>query len=403
MESAVKANGIAKETGFSKSLLLQDNGGAYSGTRITVQQALCKWYNLFNNEANYKKNNDWIFPEFPKEGLINSLQTDIELIPSVLMDEFISNSLIQDKEQYIRLAQALLINLSDCLYLKQDEYGSVCNQIENTLLFIQNFFYQHFDMDSRLTKYYFQQFLECSKLKLEYWAIKLNHTTLLVALEECLADKFVTLENVITYRKINYLKYLLREIELATTVISENYVRELFIYNNFNSECFINYEIELIQTGIDNFQSNKEAILFLNSEQIKLSQLKLKAGTSFDIQQPSVKKQLLDWVVEKIRQLEANDRNASDKGLLLAPESKIQTSLSVAKLAVLIRLLVVDKIIINKSVAPMLRTITKLFTTLQKDEISFGSLETKYHAPDKTTLKTMMEMLGKWVNILGKL
>jgi hypothetical protein len=93
MESVAKANGIAKEAGFNKSLLIQDSG-AYSDTRITVQQALCKWYNLFNNEANYKKNNDWIFPEFPKEDLINSLQTDIELVPSVLMDEFISNSIV---------------------------------------------------------------------------------------------------------------------------------------------------------------------------------------------------------------------------------------------------------------------------------------------------------------------
>lgn len=402
MESAVKANGIAKEIGFSKSLLIQGNG-VDAGARITVQQALCKWYSLFNEGKGLLKANNLIFHELPQEDLLNNLQTDLELAPSELMDEFISNSLIQDKEQYILLVQALLINLSDCLYIKQDEYRPVCNQIENTLQFIQDFFYRQFDMDSRVTKFCLCRFCECTKLKLEYWKLKLNHSPLLDALEECLTEKFISPENNITYRKISYIKYLFQEIESAATIISENYVREIFIYNNFNSECYINYETELIKNELGKFQTNQEAISFLLSEQNRIAQIKIKSGTSYDNRQPSIKRQLSNWITEEIKQLELKNRKAADKDLLIDPESKIQTSLSVAKLAVLIRLLVVDKVIINKSVAPMLRTITKLFTTLQKDEISFGSLETKYHAPDKTTLNTMKEMMQKWVEILGKL
>ena len=110
-----------------------------------------------------------------------------------------------------------------------------------------------------------------------------------------------------------------------------------------------------------------------------------------------------DWIIEETRKEQLSNLKRKGKDLQLDPEGKIQTSLSVAKLAVLIRLLVADKIIINKSVAPMLRTVSKLFTTLQKDEISFGSLETKYHAPDKATLNIMKEMLQKWVVLIGKL
>jgi hypothetical protein len=402
MESAAKANGTAKEIGFNKSLLVQYNG-TDSGENLTVQQALCKWYSLFNQGTNFNSINGLLFSELSQENLLNSLKTDIELVPSVLMDEFISNSLIQDKQQYIRLVQALLINLSDCLYLKQNEFGSVCSQIEATLQFIQNFFYQQFDLDSRLTQFFLSQFCKCSKLKLEYWQLKLNNSRLIDALKECLADKFISPESNITYRKISYLKYLLQEIELATSVLTEKYVREVFIYNNFNSDCFINYEIELIQIELKKFQTNQEAISFLQSEQGRVTKLKMKSVISFDTQQTSIKKQLSDWITEEIKQLELKNRKAADKDLLIDPESKIQTSLSVAKLAVLIRLMVVDKIIINKSVAPMLRTVTKLFTTLQKDEISFGSLETKYHAPDKATLNTMKEMMQKWAGILGKL
>jgi hypothetical protein len=402
MESVLTANGIAKEMVVTKSLLIE-NIETPSGVKTTVHQALCKWYNLLRQKEYLKKTNNWLFPEILEEDLLNSLQTDIELVPSMLMDEFISNTIIQDKQQYIRLVQAILINISDCLFLRNDEHKTVCNNIETTLEFMANFFYQQFDNDSRATKFSLQQFCDCFKLKLEYWQIKVNGSPLIEALKECVADNFILPENNITYRKINYLKYLLQEIESATTIITETYVRELFIYNNFNSPCFINYEIELIKTTSNQLPTNQEVILFLQSGQNRIANLKTKSGISFDPQQPSLKKQLSDWVLEEIKQTELRNRKVNDKDLLLDPESKIQTSLSVAKLAVLIRLMVVDKIIINKSVAPMLRTVTKLFTTLQKDEISFGSMETKYHAPDKATLNTMQEIMGKWINILGKL
>jgi hypothetical protein len=51
----------------------------------------------------------------------------------------------------------------------------------------------------------------------------------------------------------------------------------------------------------------------------------------------------------------------------------------------------------------MLRVAAKIFTTLQTDDISFGSLETKYHAPDKATINAVRDILFKWINILNRL
>jgi hypothetical protein len=402
MESDVKVNGIANGYGNYQPFLMPGKE-IHSDKRMTVQQALCKWYNLFTNQVKGKGNDTLLFSGLGQDDLFNSLRTDIELLPSVLMDEFISNSFIHDREQYIRIVQALLINLSDCLGIKQNEFDTECNQIEQTLEFIENFFYKQFDLDSRVSKFCSRQFQECFKLKLGYWQLKLNNSRLLTAMEECVTDKFNLPESNITYRKASYLKCMLLEIESATSVISENYIRQILIYNNFNSVCFINYEIDLIKSQLDKFQTSVDAVQFLHSEQNRITQLKMKPGISFDNQHPSIKRQLADWIADEIKREELKNLKDTNKDLLIAPESKIQTSLSVAKLAVLIRLMVVDKLIINRNVAPMLRTVTKLFTTLQKDEISFGSLETKYHAPDKATLNTMKEMMQKWVIILGKL
>jgi hypothetical protein len=65
--------------------------------------------------------------------------------------------------------------------------------------------------------------------------------------------------------------------------------------------------------------------------------------------------------------------------------------------------MIADKIIINQPVAPALKTVDNVFTTLQKDKICLGSPETKYHAPDKPPLNTQKGMPEKWVRILGKL
>jgi hypothetical protein len=42
-------------------------------------------------------------------------------------------------------------------------------------------------------------------------------------------------------------------------------------------------------------------------------------------------------------------------------------------------------------------------TTLQKVNIAFGSLETKYHNPDPGTINAVKDMLFRWINILNKL
>ena len=79
---------------------------------------------------------------------------------------------------------------------------------------------------------------------------------------------------------------------------------------------------------------------------------------------------------------------------------KLATRMAILSKFVDDQVTVVDSIQLE---APKTSAISKMVTTLQKDEISFGSLETKYHAPDKATITAVRDMLFKWINILGKL
>lgn len=392
----VHSNGIAKAGIILQPLL---NTLTTEFQRPAVNEALYRWYNYFKFGMTDLSQ---LFLGDEENEVLVSFKKDMEIFPSILMDEINSNQFHYERNNYIHLVQALLINISDLLFDKE-EVKNQNSLLENNIQFLQSFYYQYFNFDSPISKYGNRQFIDCYKLKIEYWKLKLPESTLLISFEECFTEKIDGDENRITYRKLGYLKNLLLQIETATTIISENYVRSLLFYYNFNSPCFIEYETEQIKEKIKACSTNPEMILLLQSDMLRIEDLKSKSSGSFETSQPSVKKQLLEWITNEIKRLELQDRKAADKDLLIDTESKIQTSLSVAKLAVLIRLMVADKIIINKTVAPMLRTVTKLFTTLQKDEISFGSLETKYHAPDKATLNNMKEMLVKWGNLMGRL
>lgn len=401
METVMSVNGRTGELLLGQPLLSQYSENSLH-SRLTVQQALSKWYGFLKTANSQIESTASLFEDFKITGALKSLQADLKIIPELLMDELINSDAISDKRQYIRLVQALLINLSDILP-ESEMQEQLHNEADNVLQFMQNFLYQHFDFDFRVPAHHMKHLQDRISLKLEYWKIKLLQSPLIDVLQECINEKGSTPENYLTFRKDSYLNNIFRQIESSTSIINEAYIQQLLFNNNFNAAGFIDYEINLIKNKLIDENSVSENIALLKAEQFQISKLKDRSAAGYDLNYPSVKKQLTDWVIEKIKQEELSNLKGKDKDLQIDPESKIQTSLSVAKLAVLIRLLVADKIIINKSVAPMLRTVAKLFTTLQKDEISFGSLETKYHAPDKATLNMMKEMLQKWVSLIGKL
>lgn len=402
MKSAIKSNGTVASLVKYQPFFIKTNE-PFTEPKLTVQQALAKWYAIINKKDNNLLTESSIFPDLLEEDLCNSLKADVELIPALLMEEFISFNIIFDKEQYIKLVQALLINISDVVFVKIKNDTTAYTSIENTLSFIQNFFYKYFDNDSRITKLSYKQFVDCSMLKLNYLKLKLHNSKLIDIFQLAISEHTSQHEVPISSYQLIYLQKIINEIETGLISFTENAVRELLYYYNFNSPCFIEHEINLLKNEIETMPLHTDRLLFLQSKFASINLLNLKSLTSFDNKQPSIKKQMADWLITEIKHIESIERKTSNTDLQIAPESKIQTTLSVAKLAVLIRLMVVDKIIINQPIAPALRTVSKLFTTLQKDEISYGSLETKYHAPDKNTINMMKEMLQKWVSIVWKL
>ena len=379
---------------------------------------LDKWNTIINGRLSPLNTNDDLLAPEAVQLVINESEDDQQTIRSMLIEDLIEKPNVMDKEQYVKVNQTLLIRILDKLFAYSQTrplnenifmlYNTISQHLQSTLDFIEDFFGNYFDRNEKVPEPYISFAKENIKKQvkhLKHIVSKQESTDtfltslVLDSIQHLLLDESI----VITYSRLSYHKMLLNELLSQKVMQTSQSIMEAFYYLNYNEDNFITYEYEWLKELTTELPTNQEKIAALRFEQKKINQLPLKPNCCYNPNMPSLKEQINGWIDEEVKFLENVQIPEKVADKLNENEDKIHTSLSVAKLAVLLRLLVIDKIIINRTVAPMLRVAAKIFTTLQKDEISFGSLETKYHAPDKTTINAVKDLLFKWINILGKL
>ena len=379
---------------------------------------LDKWNTIINARLNPLNTNDDLLEAEAVQMVIDESEEDQQIIRSMLIEDLIEKPNVMDKEQYVKLNQTLLIRILDKLFAYSQNkplnenilllYNTIGQHLQGTLDFVEDFFNNYFDFNEKVPEPY----ISIAKENIKQQVKQLKH---IVSKQES-SDSFLTdilLDSiqhllgaesiVITYTRLSYHKMLLNELLSQKVMQSTQGIKEVLYYINYNEENFITYEYEWLKQITEELSTNQEKIAALRFEQKKINQLSLKPNCCYNPNMPSLKDQVNGWINEEVKFLVNIQLPEKVRNNLNENEDKIHTSLSVAKLAVLLRLLVIDKIIINRTVAPMLRVAAKIFTTLQTDDISFGSIETKYHAPDKATINAVKDMLFKWINILGKL
>jgi hypothetical protein len=339
-----------------------------------------------------------------------------ENLQRLILGEMIGRHYAKDKEEFIRMVQLMLTKLLDKVSLvyscssvsiNDNQPGLLIQELLKALHFIQEYFGTYFDKNERvpgvLISFYKKDINSLSEALQQKLTLSGQVEPLLTeTVINHFSCSFESSNMPVSYRLHFYEKELLRELSKEVNPATDN-IRKLLYYYNFNSSSFVIYEFDRLLNLLTSHVLKSEKINFLRMELKTINQLPVRVNYCFDENMPSLKEQVSTWIGEEIKYCEAGNFIQASNSSVTDPENKINTTLSVAKLGLLIRLLVVDKIIVNRTVAPMLRTVAKMFTTLQREEISFGSLETKYHAPDKATIGMMKEMLQKWIHILGKL
>ncbi len=206
-----------------------------------------------------------------------------------------------------------------------------------------------------------------------------------------------------SYNELIYQKDLMSELLWDSTSESENSIREVLFYLNFNHDEYVVYLFDKLNALTEGLHTNKEKIAALRYEQKTFNQLRTKLYCYLSANMPPLKEQVNSWIEEEIKFLQIEPTFSPLVKTENVADNKIQTSLSVSKLALLIRLMVIDKIIINRVVAQILRIVIRTVATTQSENIGFNSLESKYHKPDKGTIVAVKDLLFRWINILNQL
>lgn len=379
---------------------------------------LLKWEELINTILNPLVASSNSMSEQAIESLIAQSALEKKNVSNLLIEEVIDRHKAFDRQQYVQVVQTMLILLSNKLhYFKQVEGLNenllrVCNSInqhlQETLSFIEDFFSDYFDRNAKIPATYLigsiaelsRQFEELkSRLKLS------NPTD--IELNDTLVNHFNTFCTVTTtgptYNELLYEKHLMQELLAGNVQLSDSSIRDVLFYFNFNHDEFVSYLLSKLKLVIECTGTNNEKIAILRYEQKNMNQSRTKLNFCYSQDMPSLKDQVNSWVEEEIKYLQAELNLPSVIKKEDERENKIQTSLSVSRLALLIRLMVIDKVITNRILAQVLRTVIKTVATAHSENISLGSFQSKYHQPDKGTVVAVKDLLFRWINILNEL
>lgn len=349
--------------------------------------------------------------------LVYKSEVEWEKTRASLIEGVVSKPKIKDKQQYIQLHHAMLIRLLNKLYAYsqyedvsdtvRDLYSKISQHLENALRFIEDYFSSYLDRNEKVPTIYLV--LSIAELTRQLNALQQTlrendiDTTLIEVLASNFSSFFGKQETSTSYNELIYQKALMNELLTDGMMVSETTIRETLFYLNFNNDEYVAHIYQRLSALIEPLPTRKEKIAALRFEQKNINQLRVKLNYCLSESMPSLKEQINQWIEEEIKFLDTEQIPEALQKADVDANGKIHTSLSVAKLALLLRLMVIDKIITNRVVAPLLRIIVKMVTTLQTENIAFGSLETKYHNPERGTISAVKDMLFRWINLLNKL
>lgn len=377
-----------------------------------------KWEVLINTSLNPL--NATKLPTCDKviKGLIAESELERERVRNLLIEGVIDRQKIMDKQQYVQVVQAMLIRLLDKLHFyKQTEglesgllyfYNTVSHHLEEVLNFIEDFFSNYFDRNEKVPTPYLLISIEelCKQLDQLQGRLEVNDAIdreLKAVLVQNLEAFCSIRSSGPTYNELLYQKGLMSELLSDNVLASERSIREVLFYFNFNGDDYVAYLFNKLKAVTEAYNSNREIIAGLRYEQKTINQLRTKLNFYLSPYMPSLKEQVNSWIEEEIKFLQIEPAFTLPIMAAVVDGDKIQTSLSVSKLALLVRLMVIDKVITNRVVAQVLRVVIRTFATAQSENIGFSSFESKYHKTDKGTIAAVKEMLFRWINILNQL
>lgn len=135
---------------------------------------------------------------------------------------------------------------------------------------------------------------------------------------------------------------------------------------------------------------SQERLAAMKKQMIRVKAMPLLSGLAYDPRLPSVPGQMEAWLTAVIHQETSQVQ-------------KLGLNITVAQLALLVRMLAEEGFFVSQSIAELLRFFAAHFTTKKQEHISYGSMNKLYYSADQFTAFAIRAMLQKMVGRINKM
>ncbi|MGC3947969.1 MAG: hypothetical protein QM762_26250 [Chryseolinea sp.] len=357
----------------------------------------------------------------------DSVQIEVAKVKNRLISEVLAFDNERHLERYIQYHQQALVRLMDEMLLrsrnatreKRERFALCYNGVEGLLTFVEGYFAKYFNQDGKAPTAYASivqndiglHFQDISDKLYELNAEEGLAESVLHALKKVVEGD---VDKEISYRKVFFAREVQKELgRLLKRVQVESFdqldineeLRQIVYYLNYNSFRAFSYHENYIGVILSETDSRDEMIERLSFVLKKVNQARVKPGVAYNTQAPALKDQLSGYIIEEIEHLQRLGRlgqATTSRAAETHKHFKVHVEMSVAQIALFVRVLVESKIIKSENVTELLRFLSSILVSKRKDDISFDSLRAKYYNIEQSTKETVRSILGTLVNSIGR-
>jgi hypothetical protein len=315
--------------------------------------------------------------------------------------------------------QCVFIRLMDQIHgyrkiaKKQDEYWELSkllfDHLNELLCFLQVHYAKYFNPRQKMPAIKMEHIIKELKPKIELITATLKRTILNEKLIRYIIqplEQFAASE-AITYEESRYVKMVTSEfLSLDNTAQPEDIlitVKKLLISLDYNSaDISSNYinELDLLVSEEESVQCKLRILKFQLKE---INQVIVKPDHALYPDIPGLKEQIVNWLNEEIYFHEMEQTIVAAQPPVTSSEAKIHTTMSVPQLALLFRLMKEEQLITNTNQSELLKVVANNFTTMHKENFSYGHLHGKYYKIEANTKRTVYDILMKLLHLSRKI
>ncbi len=346
--------------------------------------------------------------------LLRKISEEVERIKSVWLSRLGNHAKDYIIKRYTAYQQRLLLELSDRLYRTVDTANSQEHEHElavlEVLLALGQFqihnFSRYMDEQGKIPDAMTGKVRAKLSDDADRMSAALQQVELEPGLKTLLLDFLGTLISSTLYKKMMYgqMEYLYQWFEMMEVTISFNDDRDLtysiiealFQLNfNYGGFCYW-YEQRIVQNTAQVDKAGRHAAL--QQQSLIVRSLPVRRDMRYDPSLASVDELIGIWLDQFMR-TDTVSKNDDEPDRYIKTELK----LTVAQLALLLRLLYEEEVFAVKNIASLLKFFTRYFRSKYQERISYGSMNKLYYAADQFTAAAIKDLLQRMIDRLNKM